>query len=124
MLKTLKKTIVTTAVLSTIILSQHALAHAHLASAIPGDKAVISESPESLTLTFTEGVESSFSGVDIMTMSGSAVTTGKTTIDSNDNKIVHVALSAPLKAGEYMVDWHVLSVDGHKTQGSYTFTMK
>jgi len=29
----------------------------------------------------------------------------------------------PLPPGTYKVDWHVLSVDTHKTQGSYTFSV-
>jgi methionine-rich copper-binding protein CopC len=27
-------------------------------------------------------------------------------------------------AGTYQVDWHVVSVDGHKTKGSYHFSVK
>ncbi|WP_250381188.1 copper resistance protein CopC, partial [Escherichia coli] len=26
--------------------------------------------------------------------------------------------------GTYIVDWHVVSVDGHKTKGHYTFSVK
>ncbi|MDU5691430.1 MAG: copper resistance protein CopC, partial [Citrobacter freundii] len=29
-----------------------------------------------------------------------------------------------LEAGKYTVDWHVVSVDGHKTKGQYTFSVK
>ncbi|WP_172801720.1 copper resistance protein CopC, partial [Escherichia coli] len=29
-----------------------------------------------------------------------------------------------LDKGQYEVDWTALSVDGHKTQGKYTFTVK
>jgi methionine-rich copper-binding protein CopC len=35
-----------------------------------------------------------------------------------------VGLSQPLQAGSYQVNWHVLSVDGHKTAGSYRFSVK
>jgi len=35
-----------------------------------------------------------------------------------------VPLKTPLAAGDYQVNWHVLSVDGHKTQGSYRFSVK
>ena len=28
------------------------------------------------------------------------------------------------QAGKYTVDWHVVSVDGHKTKGQYTFSVK
>ena len=29
-----------------------------------------------------------------------------------------------LRPGEYTVAWHVVSVDGHKTKGQYTFSVK
>ncbi|WP_313160064.1 copper resistance protein CopC, partial [Mixta calida] len=35
-----------------------------------------------------------------------------------------VPLEKPLPGGSYQVNWHVLSVDGHKTKGSYTFSVK
>ncbi|KAB8307526.1 copper resistance protein CopC [Erwinia endophytica] len=120
----LKKAIATAAVLATLIVSQQALAHAHLASAVPADKAVISTSPTALTLTFTEGVEPNFSGVMLIGADGAMVSTGKLSVDKADNKVATVPLNAPLKAGSYVVDWHVLSVDGHKTKGSYNFTLK
>jgi copper resistance protein C len=35
-----------------------------------------------------------------------------------------VPVTATLAAGTYTVDWHALATDGHKTNGSYTFTVK
>ena len=32
-----------------------------------------------------------------------------------------VPLAQALQPGNYTVDWHVVSVDGHKTRGTYTF---
>ncbi|WP_128177224.1 copper homeostasis periplasmic binding protein CopC [[Pantoea] beijingensis] len=113
-----------TAILATLFLSQHALAHAHLASAEPADQATISASPTTLTLTFTEEVEPSFSGVKMVNAEGKEIATGKTVVDSTDKKVLHIPLSTPLVADAYQVDWHVLSVDGHKTKGSYRFTLK
>jgi methionine-rich copper-binding protein CopC len=34
-----------------------------------------------------------------------------------------VPVSEALGAGTYTVEWHVLSTDGHKTNGSYIFTV-
>jgi len=124
MLLRLKKTLTAATVLTTLLASQQALAHAHLASASPADKSVISDVPKTLTLTFTEGVEASFSGVAVTTAEGKPVDAGKITVDSADNKVVHVPVNAELKAGTYQVNWHVLSVDGHKTKGTYNFTVK
>jgi len=120
----LKKTCIAAAMFSTLLASQQALAHAHLASASPADQAVVTTSPNTLTLTFTEGIEGSFSGVSVVTTEGKNVDAGKLTVDSSDNKTVHVPLNGELKAGSYQVNWHVLSVDGHKTKGTYTFSVK
>jgi len=35
-----------------------------------------------------------------------------------------VPVTGTLADGSYTVDWHALSGDGHKTHGSYTFTVK
>ncbi|HIH4669070.1 TPA: copper resistance protein CopC [Citrobacter amalonaticus] len=35
-----------------------------------------------------------------------------------------VPLDETLKPGQYTVNWHVVSVDGHKTKGQYTFSVK
>jgi copper resistance protein C len=35
-----------------------------------------------------------------------------------------VPITAPLPPGVYRVNWHVLSVDSHKTQGSFTFEVR
>jgi len=35
-----------------------------------------------------------------------------------------VPLEQPLTEGKYTVSWHVVSVDGHKTHGQYSFSVK
>ncbi len=35
-----------------------------------------------------------------------------------------VPVIGALETGTYKVDWHALATDGHKTDGSYTFTIK
>ena len=35
-----------------------------------------------------------------------------------------VPIAKPLPPGVYRVNWHVLSVDGHKLQGSFTFEVR
>jgi len=34
-----------------------------------------------------------------------------------------VRLAHPLKPGTYLVSWHVVSVDTHRTSGTYKFTV-
>jgi methionine-rich copper-binding protein CopC len=40
------------------------------------------------------------------------------------DKTLTAPVTGPLKPGTYTVRWNVLSVDGHKTNGTYTFTVK
>ncbi|EFA1345042.1 hypothetical protein E8121_004861, partial [Escherichia coli] len=44
--------------------------------------------------------------------------------NEQDQKRLIVPLADSLKPGTYTVDWHVVSVDGHKTKGHYTFSVK
>ncbi|WP_313686334.1 copper homeostasis periplasmic binding protein CopC [Pantoea sp.] len=109
---------------STLAFSQFALAHAHLKTPVPADKSTVETSPQALTLTFTEDVEPAFSGVEIRNAQNQVVPADKATLNDKQHDQLIVPLSQPLPAGSYQVSWHVLSVDGHKTKGSYTFSVK
>lgn len=100
-----------------------AFAHAHLKSADPADKTIVSTSPTSLTLDFTEGLNLAFSGAELTDASGATVQQGTATL-SNEDETLTIPLQSTLKPGDYTVKWHVLSTDGHKTDGSYSFTVK
>jgi hypothetical protein len=41
----------------------------------------------------------------------------------DDGRMLSVKLK-PLPPGVYAVEWHVTSVDTHKTEGHFTFTVK
>ena len=100
-----------------------AFAHAHLASAEPADAAMLTASPTTLTLKFTEAIELAFSGANLQGPNG-PVALRPAHLDPADAETLVVPLDAPLAAGAYTVDWHSLSTDGHKTTGSYSFTVK
>jgi methionine-rich copper-binding protein CopC len=98
-----------------------ASAHAHLTASEPADKAVVA-APAALTLHFTEGLELGLSGVDIAGPTGPVAPTGAA-LDPADKATLIVTLPA-LPAGAYTVNWHALATDGHKSTGSYSFTVK
>lgn len=106
------------------LISQPALAHAHLKASEPADKAEVASSPQVLTLNFSEEVEPAFSGVTLLDARQQTIASEKVRLDSEQHSRLIVPLKAPLAAGDYQVNWHVLSVDGHKTQGSYRFSVK
>lgn len=103
--------------------SQQALAHAHLKVETPKADASVSPAPKALTLSFSEGIEPNFSGVKITGPDNAVVKTGKLQLDPNNNTQVNVPIESELSAGKYNVSWHVVSVDGHKTKGQYSFTV-
>jgi methionine-rich copper-binding protein CopC len=99
-----------------------AQAHAHLVSATPAANAAVS-APKTLSLTFSEKLEPKFSGVDLMKADGKPVAI-KSSVAAKDRKTISAALSAPLAPGSYMVMWHVVSADGHKMNGDFSFTVR
>lgn len=101
-----------------------ALAHAHLEQQIPAAGAQLAASPQTLTLSFSEGIEPAFSGVTVTGPQQHAVATGKLTSSADNPAQVTVPVAETLPPGEYTVAWHVVSVDGHKTKGQYTFSVK
>lgn len=124
MVNHIRKLGVVATIFTLLLITQQAQAHAHLKTAIPADKSEVTASPKQLTLKFTEDLEASFSGVELKDPKGVTVATGKATLDASDKSSLIVPLDKALDAGKYQVDWHALSVDGHKTKGEYTFTVK
>lgn len=100
-----------------------AFAHAFLDHAVPAVGATVPAAPGELQLSFTENVVAAFSGVSVSTQAGGAVATGKARVDASSPNVIHVRLGARLKPGVYVVHWHVVSVDTHRTSGSYKFTV-
>ncbi len=109
--------------IASLALSGQAFAHAHLASATPADKATVATAPKEIDLTFTEGLELKFSGIEVVGPAKEKIKTGEPTL-SKDGKALTVPVTDTLKPGTYTVDWHALSVDGHKSNGSTSFTIK
>jgi copper resistance protein C len=100
--------------------SSAAFAHAHLLS----QSRVVNDSvaaPSQLTLSFSEGLEAGLSGVLVKTSNGAPVRTGAASLDPNSDKTLIVPLAGTLSPGEYIVEWHALSKDGHMTNGTYQF---
>ena len=103
-------------------LATPASAHAHLQAETPMAEATTA-SPGSLTLTFSEGVELTFTTVVVKDPNGSAVTTGPNRLAPGNPKMLLVPVAGKLGPGRYTVDWRAVATDGHKTQGTYGFTV-
>jgi methionine-rich copper-binding protein CopC len=94
-----------------------ALGHATLQSATPLVGSTVASAPREVALTFSQNLESAFSSVEVTDANGGRVDQGKVQISGN---AMRVGLKS-LPQGTYRVRWHVLSVDTHKTEGSFTF---
>jgi methionine-rich copper-binding protein CopC len=97
-----------------------ALTHAALHLASPEAGSAVSESPHEVTLTFTDTLEAAFSSADVTDSSGARVDEGKSQVNGNTIRIGLKTLSP----GSYRVHWRALSVDTHRTEGSFTFSVR
>lgn len=113
-----------TALLATLLFSQSALAHAHLKNQYPAANARVDASPQALTLTFSEDIEPAFSSATLTNEKQQTMPTGKVGRTAAKHNEMIVPLEKPLPKGEYQVQWRVLSVDGHNTEGKYGFSVK
>lgn len=104
------------------LLPVSAFAHAFLERADPPVGSEVSTPPRQLVLIFTEGVEPLFTTVQIRDPSGKNVPTGKPQREPGDERKLVVQLPT-LDRGKYTVSWHATSVDTHKTEGSFQFTI-
>ncbi len=104
------------------LVNHAAFAHAFLDRASPAVGSEVSGSPPALVLTYTEPVEPLFSTVQVTDASGARVDEGKPTTPE-DGRILVVKLKT-LSPGTYTVVWHVTSVDTHKTEGHFTFSVR
>jgi methionine-rich copper-binding protein CopC len=99
-----------------------AWAHAFLERASPPAGSELAISPPEISITFTEGVEPLFSTIIVRGTNGAAVSSGAPHTAPDNNRLLSVSLPK-LSPGAYTVIWHATSVDTHKTEGSYQFTI-
>jgi copper resistance protein C len=104
------------------LVNQTAFAHAFLDRSSPAVGSEVTGSPPTLTLTYTEPVEPLFSTVHVTDANGARVDEGKPT-PQDDGRVLLITLKS-MPPGVYSVEWHVTSVDTHKTEGHFTFTVK
>jgi copper resistance protein C len=104
------------------LLPTPAWAHAALQTANP---AVYTNgvSPAELRLDFSEALELAFSSVTLTGEDGTVIETGAPALDPADATVLIVPLTTALPAGAVKVEWKAAAADGHKSEGSYNFTV-
>jgi methionine-rich copper-binding protein CopC len=102
----------------------NAYAHAQLQKAEPAVGGTVSTSPTEIKLKFSEGVEPHFSAITLQFESSAVEPLGEAAVAPGDATTLVAPVLAVLKPGVYTVTWHVVSVDTHKSQGTFQFTVK
>jgi methionine-rich copper-binding protein CopC len=97
-----------------------AWAHAYPAVSIPNNGATVKEQPREVRIQFTEGVEIAFSQITVKAANGDVVSQGKLRQLADDTLAIDLK---PLNPGNYAVEWQVLSVDTHVTEGVLRFAI-
>ncbi len=99
-----------------------ALAHAQLEQAVPAVGSTVATAPAELRLDFSEALEPRFCKVEVTDAAGAPFNAGKLRTDPANAEHLLVPIGK-LPGGIYAVTWHAVSVDTHRTQGLYHFTV-
>ncbi len=102
-----------------LMLPWSAMAHATLEHAEPSAGAVLQNPPTVVRLQFSEALQPGASGASVTDSGGHSVSAAVAAV-SGSAMSIKVQVEAE---GEYRVKWHAVSVDGHRTTGSYTFSV-
>lgn len=110
------------AALSTTIVSlpRAAAAHAFPEHESPAAGATVAAPPTRVAIDFDAPIERLFAKLQVLDSAGRNMA-APPTLDAAHNRLE--AAVAGLKPGAYTVAWRVVCADGHRTEGSYSFTV-
>jgi methionine-rich copper-binding protein CopC len=98
-----------------------AWAHAFPAVSIPNNGSTVKASLRVVRIQFTEAIENTFSQITVKGQNGEVVSQAKLRQLGDDALVIDLK---PLRPGNYTVEWQVLSVDTHVTEGLLRFTVR
>jgi methionine-rich copper-binding protein CopC len=102
-----------------VMLAGPVWAHSVLLATSPARSSTISGAPASVVLTFNEMPRGEFSDIHIVGPDGARRDSGHVKV-LNDTVTEDMGGTRP--AGTYVVDWRVISADGHPVSGQFSFT--
>jgi methionine-rich copper-binding protein CopC len=121
--KILRRTAVLTGIVTSLLLAAaQASAHAKLESTTPAADSTVGP-PKTIQVHFSEAIETKLSSLKLAASDGTAVAVMSMN-DAKDPATLSIMPNATLKPGAYKVTWSVVSDDGHKTQGTFRFTVQ
>jgi methionine-rich copper-binding protein CopC len=98
-----------------------AWAHSFPEQESPSAGSTLSDPPAQVTIKYEAPIEKLFASLVVLNSAGQNQAAGKPQVSPDGWK-----LSVPvnkLPPGEYTVQWNVVCIDTHHTQGSYSFTV-
>ena len=98
-----------------------AFAHARLRESSPAADGAVAATQE-VSITFSEALEPKLSSIAVTDSAGHRVEQGDLHVVDGNARVIAIGLK-PLVPGHYSVEWHAVSVDTHKTEGSFGFTV-
>lgn len=95
-------------------------AHALPDHAVPAAGSTVTAPPTEVRIRFNRKLDPAYGTVRVVDTSGRQVDKADGSVDAADRKLLKVSLS-PLEPGVYKVIWRARTIDGHMTEGDFTF---
>jgi methionine-rich copper-binding protein CopC len=122
------KRVLLIATIASLLTSGTAHAHARLVRSLPTKDARVATAPASIELWFNELLDHGFNGIEVFAVGEKQskqrtnLAQGAAVVDPADRTHLSVPLQ-PLPPGQYVIEYRVLSRDGHSAPGRITFTV-
>ena len=100
-----------------------AFAHGRLKSSSPGAGAHLGTAPRELRLDFSEAPDLTFSSVMLVGADGRQIALGPLGYSTESRRTLVAAITRPLPAGTYEVQWQLAGDDGHPIRGRFNFVV-
>lgn len=98
-----------------------AAAHAFPTTERPAAGASVAAPPAAVTIHYDSPIQALFAKLAVVNQAGRNETVGKPRLGPR-RRTMSIGLKA-LAPGDYTVKWSVVAEDGHRTEGSYVFTV-
>lgn len=98
------------------------MAHVHTEKTKPADGETVAQSPKTFEAWFNGKVSDEWSKIKVSDADGNRVDDGDIS-NGGDPKHLRVGLK-PLASGNYKVELNVISGDGHRVKGHYSFNVR
>ena len=109
---------------SILLVPTKAMAHSYLVKSNPSQNEVLSETPQTISLQFSEAIQSSFHTINLVNSKGEKIKLEKTNVSKKNPSILEAQLDSDLEKSTYTVQWKVLSADGHSISGTIPFSIR